>query len=294
METERHADGGIVELDRIHKRYSKEFVLRGVSITIRSGEILAVMGRNGSGKSTLLRIAAGLTVPSRGDRKVRGEPGMVIAYAPDRLPKLRFTPREYLRHMVEIDSRTVSSSHANSSDSIESYLERFGMANTGKTLMKDFSKGMLQKINLIQAFLRDPHVLLLDEPFSGLDDASRKLLADELTEQKSRGKAVVVASHDGEWVSQTADRIVVLNGGEISSERKADTQKKVPRKVIECLLPDGRGADREPGAEGIVRAERSGRRARYEVEAPSADRLLMSLLEQGASIVSVQEKGDGL
>jgi ABC-type multidrug transport system ATPase subunit len=91
----------VVELQNIHKRYSSHSVLNGVSLTIRRGETMAIIGANGSGKSTLFRIIAGLTASNQGTRRIippNAKQDLIIGYAPDRLPKLRFTPREYLRH----------------------------------------------------------------------------------------------------------------------------------------------------------------------------------------------------
>jgi len=282
----------IVELDHIRKRYSKEYVLRDITLSIRRGEITAVVGANGSGKSTLLRVVAGLTAPSGGKRTMDGQP--VIAYAPDRLPKLRFTPREYLRHMTNMDRLGSSIGTAESAEKIEWYLERFGMAGTGKLQMKDFSKGMLQKINLIQAFLRDPQLLVLDEPFGGLDEEAARLLADWLNGAKHKNGAVVVASHERAWVSEIADRIVILGGGTIRSDQMSVLGNRPPNKnkIVECLLPPEGGGDEEGRLDGVVRFEANGRRARYTVDSAQSDRLLSQLLEKGASIISVQEKGD--
>ncbi|CAM3975563.1 ABC transporter ATP-binding protein [Cohnella lubricantis] len=190
-----------MELRCITKRYGRTEVLQDLSLDIREGQMIAIVGANGSGKSTLLRILAGLTAFTGGT--VRRLPidnrQFRVGYAPDRLPALRFTVREYLNHMAAIAGLDRSAS----GESIDSWLERLHL-NAENTQMRHFSKGMLQKVNLIQAVLRQPDLLLLDEPHGGLDPDSRDDLAALIREERDRGATVVVATHDREWMRQSA------------------------------------------------------------------------------------------
>lgn len=279
-------DGVIVELREVTKRYNRLDILKNVSLDIRRGEITAIVGPNGSGKSTLLRILAGLTGISDGARWLMSPPSerLSIGYAPDRLPQLRFTAREYLTHMASIARLDRSAS----GEAIDAWLDRFNL-NAGKIQMRHFSKGMLQKVNLIQAVLRQPELLLLDEPHGGLDPDTRDNLAVLLREERDRGTAVVVASHDRDWVRRSADRCVTLNGGRVVADERVARTLLYLREIV-CLLPDQSLLDAFLRLDGVVQGWREEVRHRFKVDARRSDELLRKLLDEGASILAVGEE----
>lgn len=277
----------VMELRSITKRYERTEVLQNLSLEIRQGQITAIVGANGSGKSTLLRILAGLTAVSSGSRRLASpsaEPPL-IGYAPDRLPRLRFTAREYLTHMAAM----AGLDRTTSGEAIEAWMERFHL-NAGKIQMKNFSKGMLQKVNLIQAVMRQPDLLLLDEPYGGLDPDTRDDLASLIREERDRGAAIVVASHDHEWARRSADRIVTIAGGSIVADELV-TRTRLRMRDIVCLLPDESLSERLLALDGVVQGSREGKRYRIKVQARCSDALLSELLALGASILLVGEEG---
>jgi ABC-2 type transport system ATP-binding protein len=208
-------------------------VLRELTLDIRRGELAAVMGPNGSGKSTLLKIIAGLTAPTEGTRTIAADPEPVrIGYAPDRLPKLKFTAREYLAHMAGIAGLPSGSAAVE----IDFYLAELGLHHADKLQMRHFSKGMLQKVNLAQALLTKPTLLLLDEPFGGLDSGARSELMRLLEQLKGQGTTIVAASHDKEWVERLADRCLTIRDGTIVEDERSARQKIAVRELV-CLLP---------------------------------------------------------
>lgn len=147
-------------------------------------------GGNGSGKSTLLKLLSGLSTFDGGKRIA--DKALKIGYAPERFPKLTFHAVEYLRAMGTMQGIP----KASLMPTIERMLLRFGIDPGERKTMRHYSKGMLQKVNLIQAMMGEPALLLLDEPFSGLDQAAQEVLAGWLAESKRGGQAVVLTSHE--------------------------------------------------------------------------------------------------
>ncbi|MER5625188.1 ABC transporter ATP-binding protein [Streptosporangium sp. NPDC002544] len=169
-------------------RYSRRspWILRDVELTLRPGSVIEVTGRNGAGKSTLLRLMAGFVPPSRGSITDRPD---VVGYAPDVFPVDQpFTVAAYLTHMSRI--RGISSTSAAG--------DLAGRLNATHLLdqpLGDLSKGSAQKIGLIQSLLAPPDLLILDEPFAGLDEQTRTELPVIIEEIAARGGTVVVSDH---------------------------------------------------------------------------------------------------
>lgn len=286
MELTAAVPRALVVLSGACKRYSGRNVLQNVNLTVREGELTAIVGSNGSGKSTLLKILAGLTALSSGERRLAESPEPIrIGYSPDRLPKLRFGAREYLRCMAAVAGLPEEAAET----AIDRYLVRLGLAHTGRLQMRHFSKGMLQKANLIQAVLAEPRLLLLDEPFSGLDEHTREEMMGLLRELRAGGTTIVVASHDKEWVERLADRCVAIENGRIGSDETYPRERRKVRDVT-ARLPGRREADAAARTKGVVASRPEGDVVRYRVEAERSDALLKELLAAGASILEVTEE----
>ncbi|MCZ4103603.1 ATP-binding cassette domain-containing protein, partial [Streptomyces sp. H39-C1] len=175
-----------MRLERVGRRYGLggPWVLRDVDLDVPPGSLLRVQGANGSGKSTLLRIVAGVDRPSTG--RITGRPA--TAYVPERFPPaLPFDAHGYLVHLGAIHGlrRTTAGRRAGE------WLERFGAAGHARTPMDELSKGTAQKIAVVQALLAEPRLLVLDEAWTGLDEAARTVLDDAVRERVAAGGAVV-------------------------------------------------------------------------------------------------------
>ncbi|GLX02831.1 ATP-binding cassette domain-containing protein [Microtetraspora sp. NBRC 16547] len=164
------------------------WVLSDVELTFAPGDVTEIVGRNGAGKSTLLRLLAGLLTPV--DGTISGRPP-VVGYAPERFPAEQpFTVAGYLRRMADIrraDPREV-----------ETWAGRLGMEHLLGHRLPDLSKGSAHKVGLVQALLCGPGLLILDEPFAGLDAATRAELPVIIGEVAERGGMVVVSDHQGD------------------------------------------------------------------------------------------------
>ncbi|MEU8201783.1 ATP-binding cassette domain-containing protein [Streptosporangium sp. NPDC049046] len=196
-----------MRLSTVSFRYSRRgpWILRDVELTVRPGSVIEVTGRNGAGKSTLLRLMAGFVPPSQGSIADRPE---VIGYAPDVFPVDQpFTVAAYLAHMRRI--RGLSSSASAAGD----LAERLNAAHLLDQPLGDLSKGSAQKIGLIQSLLAPPDLLILDEPFAGLDEQTRTELPVIIEEIAARGGTVVVSDHQNQLRHfPGADHWLVANG----------------------------------------------------------------------------------
>jgi ABC-type multidrug transport system ATPase subunit len=175
-------------------RYARRqpWTLRAVDATVEPGQTVVVLGRNGAGKSTLLQLAAGVLRPSRGE--VRDRPP-VVGWVPERFPADQpFTARDYLRRMAEIRG-------LRSPDAADAWLERLLLTEHAGTRLAELSKGTAQKVGLAQALLVPPGLLVLDEPWEGLDATARTLVPQIVAEVTAAGGMVLVSDHRGEITS---------------------------------------------------------------------------------------------
>ncbi len=214
----------------LHQAYGRQPALRGVDLEVRAGEAVALLGENGAGKSTLLRILSTMERPRRGevtfadglaDEALRAAIGVV---AHESLCYADLSARENLRFfgalyaVPELPAR------------IETLLRRVALDHAADRPARTYSRGMLQRLAVARALVHAPRLLLLDEPFTGLDRQGAALLTRILSDEKARGAAIVVVSHDLPAIAPFVDRALVLARGRV--ERAAS------------LPPPGSGEDR--------------------------------------------------
>lgn len=219
-----------MQLNQVAFRYRRraEWVLRDVTLTVPRARVVEVNGRNGAGKSTLLRLLAGVVPPSRG--RISGRPP-AIGYAPERFPAGQpFTARAYLRHMAAV--RGVPAGR------VAEWAERLGCAGLLDTRLPDLSKGSAHKMGLIQALLAAPGLLVLDEPFAGLDARTRAELPALLRELAGGGTSIVVSDHQGDLRDLPG-----IVRWQVAGHRV--TAGEVPEEpaVVEVTLPRSEAAD---------------------------------------------------
>ncbi|MEV6634144.1 ATP-binding cassette domain-containing protein [Actinoplanes sp. NPDC051470] len=177
-----------MRFDGVWFRYGQraEWTLAEVDAVINPGETVVVLGRNGAGKSTLLQLAAGVLSPVQG--RVTDRPA-VVGWVPERFPADQpFTAEQYLRRMAEIRGGS----------GVDEWFERLRFAEHRHTRLADLSKGTAQKVGVVQALLLRPGLLVLDEPWEGLDAVARELIPEIVAEVTAAGGAVLVSDHRGE------------------------------------------------------------------------------------------------
>ena len=187
----------------LEKRYGDRRILRGIELDVGRGDFLLVTGPNGSGKTTLLRLCAGLAAPTRGELDVTVSRGNVGYLAHEPLVYRELTALENLDlygRLYRVPERR---------ERIGMLLERFGLWEARHDRAGSYSRGMLQRLALCRAFLHEPELLILDEPYSALDDEGEALLDRELAE-RTRRATFVVATHEPERLQRHASARLAL------------------------------------------------------------------------------------
>jgi ABC-type multidrug transport system ATPase subunit len=180
-----------VRFDQVWFRYARRarWALEAVDATVRPGETVVVLGRNGAGKSTLLQLAVGVLRPSRG--AVTDRP-RIVSWVPERFPADQpFTTGQYLTRMAAVRGLRGTAE-------VDHWVERLLLTEHRHTRLADLSKGTAQKVGLAQALLVRPGLLVLDEPWEGLDAVARTLIPDIVSEVTAAGGSVLVSDHRGE------------------------------------------------------------------------------------------------
>ena len=205
-----------IVLENISKKYNGNWVLSEINHEFAKGEAIAFIGHNGCGKSTLLKIIAGLVSPTCGKVTFEGNPH--FAYLPGKFPFSNLSSRSFLKRMCEIDGMPTK----DIDEKIDAWEKDFFLYEMLNVPMKTLSKGTLQKIGVIQALIKEPDILLLDEPLSGQDVDSQKIFIEKIIELKNKGVTVFMACHEIQLVDALADKVFTIQNGKLVSEKGAD------------------------------------------------------------------------
>jgi heme ABC exporter ATP-binding subunit CcmA len=206
-----------VAVDGVWKFYGDYPALRDIRLEARHGACLALIGRNGAGKTTLLRIVAGFSRPGRGQVRILGTP-----------PREPATRRNmgFIGHGISVydelsalENLTLFARLYGLSDprrrALE-WLERTGLARVANGLVREFSRGMRQRLAVARAFLHEPSVLLLDEPFTALDDRAIAVLQGLLRQALAEGKTIVMSTHQLREALELASDVALLSRGQVA------------------------------------------------------------------------------
>jgi ABC-2 type transport system ATP-binding protein len=233
----------VLEFDSLHKSYGDNRVLQGVSFTVAPGQMFGFCGSNGAGKTTTMRIAMGLARADSGAVRWRG--GAVdeavrrrIGYMPEErglYPKMKVVEQlAYFARLHGMDSGPAAKAAGH-------WAERMGLAERRGDRVEKLSLGNQQRVQLAAALVSDPEVLILDEPFSGLDPVGVDSLAAALLEQCRRGVPVVFSSHQLDLVERLCDAVGILARGTIvASGTVADLRAREAGRQLRVVVPDAR------------------------------------------------------
>ena len=205
-----------LEVKNLKKSFGSKEVLKGISFTCNSGGAIGLLGRNGAGKTTTIRTVIGIISRDEGEVLLDGEPFKSyypsIGYLPEErglYPKLKLI--DQMTYFASLRGITEKQAKKN----LDFWLERMDMTEYRNSTFETLSKGNQQKIQLILSLLHDPKILILDEPFSGLDPVNAQMLKDVVIECIKGDKIVIFSSHQMNFVEEFCEEVLMINKGEI-------------------------------------------------------------------------------
>ncbi|CEN89088.1 ABC transporter ATPase [[Clostridium] sordellii] len=205
-----------LEVKELRKSFSENEVLHGISFSVESGKALGLLGRNGAGKTTTIRILMDVFKANSGEILIDGKKfkprDYQIGYLPEErglYPKKKVTEQiVYLAQLRGIPAKKAK-------ESTKLWLEKLGIEEYANRTLDSLSKGNQQKVQLAQTLVCDPEIVILDEPFSGLDPVNAQILKDTVRELISKEKIVIFSSHQMSYVEEFCEEIAIINKGEI-------------------------------------------------------------------------------
>jgi ABC-2 type transport system ATP-binding protein len=246
----------IVELNHVRKVYDTKVAVADLSFAIEPGTMFGLLGPNGSGKTSSIRMMIGITVPDSGTVSLFGKP-----FTRSVLARIGYLPEErglykkmnvldqlvFLGRLHYIDTSVATERARN-------WAEKLQISEALGKKTEDLSKGMQQKIQFIATLLHDPALIIMDEPFSGLDPVNASLLMDTLVELRSAGKAILFSTHRMDQVEKLCDNIALIHRGHlVLSGSMRQIKSSYPRNRIHIHFEGGDGFLRHPSVESLKR-----------------------------------------
>ena len=207
----------ILELKNIHKSFGTKEVLKDVSFRAEGGKAFGLLGRNGAGKTTSIRILMNVFPANSGEVLIDGKPidydKIGIGYLPE---ERGLYPKKIIIDQLVYFAELKGMRSKEAVKAVDYWLSKLGMSEYRNKRLDTLSKGNQQKIQLITALAHDPDIVILDEPFSGLDPVNAMLLKNVVKEQIAKGKIVLFSSHQMSYIEEFCDSIAIINAGKVA------------------------------------------------------------------------------
>jgi ABC-2 type transport system ATP-binding protein len=214
-----------IQTHALRKLFGSKVAVKSLTLEVPRGEVFGFLGPNGAGKSTSVKMLLGLVKPSGGKAAVLGSPAGNV----DTRKKVGFLPEHFRFYdwltsaeLLRLHGRLYGMRDPRLRKRVPELLEMVGLAAHHDKRLRDFSKGMMQRIGLAQALLNEPDLIILDEPTSGLDPGGRRLVRDVIRAQRDRGTTVFLNSHLLREVEVTCDRVAFIKHGEVLETRRLE------------------------------------------------------------------------
>lgn len=251
-----------VELIGVRKNFGSTAAVRGVDLAIPTGCLCGVLGPNGAGKSTTIRMIMSIIYPDGGSIRVLGSDAVAIKDRIGYLPEERGLYKkmrvlEYLRYIASLKGLSGTEGLARA----RAWLERIELPGVERKRCEELSKGMQQKVQFIAAVIHDPELIILDEPFSGLDPVNARVLARIVGELHAGGRTILFSTHQMHHAESLCDRVVLINRGEkllddsLASIRASHRPTTVVARTDGSFEAAASLAARVPGVAAVDRAE---------------------------------------
>ena len=276
----------IVELENVRKVYDTKVAVEGLTLRIEPGTMFGLLGPNGSGKSSTIRMMIGITRPDSGTVKLFGKPFERAA-----LDRIGYLPEErgLYKKMNVLDQlvffgRLHGLDTATATARAQSWSERMQISEALPKKTEELSKGMQQKIQFIAALLHDPELVIMDEPFSGLDPVNAALLMETLVELRGAGKAILFSTHRMDQVEKLCDAIALISRGKlVLGGSMREVKSRYPRNRVEVQFEGNDSFLRHASVESV---KNYGGLAEIKLAgaAPDAQPLLAEALARGTRI----------
>jgi ABC-2 type transport system ATP-binding protein len=239
----------IVEIDSISKAYGDKVAVDKLSLNIAAGTMYGLLGPNGAGKTSSIRMMIGMTLPDSGSVKLFGKP-----FDRRALEQVGYLPEErglYKKMNVLAQLVFFGQLHGLSASEAtrraKAWSEKLQISEALPKKTDELSKGMQQKIQFISTLLHEPDLIIMDEPFSGLDPVNATLLEDTLLEQKKAGKAILFSTHRMDQVEKMCDSICLINGGRaVLQGTMREVKQRYPRNRVSLKYEGTVDLEREP------------------------------------------------
>lgn len=229
-----------LELKDIDKSFGETEVLKGVSFAAEGGKAFGLLGRNGAGKTTAIRILMNVFPANGGEVQIDGSPidydKIGIGYLPE---ERGLYPKKIILDQLVYFAELKGMRQRDAVKAVDYWLERLDMTEYRNKRLDTLSKGNQQKIQLVTALAHDPEIVILDEPFSGLDPVNAMLLKDVVKEQIARGKIVLFSSHQMSYIEEFCDSVAIINAGRVAiSGELHDIKRAYPRDRLVVSSPN--------------------------------------------------------
>jgi ABC-2 type transport system ATP-binding protein len=275
----------IVELQHVRKAYDTKIAVADLSFSIEPGSMFGLLGPNGSGKTSSIRMMIGMTVPDAGAVSLFGEP-----FRRDHLKRVGYLPEErglykkmkvmdqliFLGELHGLDAMTASKrAHI--------WCERMEITEAIPKKTEELSKGMQQKIQFIAALLHEPDLIIMDEPFSGLDPVNAVLLMDTLVDLRNQGRSILFSTHRMDQVEKLCDAIALIDRGHlVLSGGMREVKSRYPRNRVQVIFEGDASFLQHPG---VLEAKNYSGHAEIKLrDEATAQQLLAAAIQNGTRI----------
>ncbi|RYZ48562.1 MAG: ABC transporter ATP-binding protein [Sphingobacteriales bacterium] len=282
----------LLELKNIKKYYTAQKAVDDISCSIKKGSIFGLLGPNGAGKTTLLRIITGIFYPDSGEILFDGRP-----FEPEKdVSLIGYMPEEKgLYKKMKVGEQAVyfarlkGLSHADAMEKVKYWFTKLEMESWWNRKVEDLSKGMHQKLQFIITVLHEPKLIILDEPFSGLDPVNANVIKDEIFRLAQSGSTIIFSTHRMEQVEEICDHIILVNKGQkLLDGSVSEIRQQYKEHMYRIELGDTLPVDFVPDDFTVI--SHKGNRCVVKIsEHISPNAVLLQFMENGRTIVSFNE-----